>query len=209
MAKIKIPAAPAIRRLPSYLQIVRQAKADGNEYISGTIIAAELNLEPIQVRKDLALTGISGKPKRGYLVTALITAIEHFLGWDKPKNAILIGAGNLGTALTGYQEFRFHGLNFVAAFDTNPEKIGKRIHGVPIFSLISLEEKVKNLDATLAVLTVPSSQAQETADLIVKTGINAIWNFTNTKINVPDNVAVQREDLTSGYAMLCAALQLS
>ncbi|NLK46170.1 MAG: redox-sensing transcriptional repressor Rex, partial [Treponema sp.] len=150
-----------------------------------------------------------GKPKRGYLVTALITAIEHFLGWDKPKNAILIGAGNLGTALTGYQEFRFHGLNFVAAFDTNPEKIGKRIHGVPIFSLISLEEKVKNLDATLAVLTVPSSQAQETADLIVKTGINAIWNFTNTKINVPDNVAVQREDLTSGYAMLCAALQLS
>ena len=94
MAKIKIPAAPAIRRLPSYLHIVRQAKADGNEYISGTIIAAELNLEPIQVRKDLALTGISGKPKRGYLVTALITAIEHFLGWDKPKNAILIGAGN-------------------------------------------------------------------------------------------------------------------
>ncbi len=208
MAKIKIPAAPAIRRMPSYLHLIRQADADGIEYISGTVIANELNLEPIQVRKDLALTGITGKPKRGYLVPALITAIEHFLGWDKPKNAILIGAGNLGTALTGYQEFQFHGLNFVAAFDTNPERIGKFIHGVPVLSMNCLEENVKNLGATIAVLTVPSSHAQETADLIVKTGIRAIWNFTNTKINVPDNVAVQREDLTSGYAMLCAAVQL-
>ena len=209
MAKIKIPAAPAVRRLPSYLHIVRQAEADGVDYISGTLIASELNLEAIQVRKDLAMTGIAGKPKRGYPVSALITSIEHFLGWDQPKNAVLVGAGNLGTALTGYQEFKNHGLNFVAAFDTNKERIGKIIHGVHVYSLKSLDEKVKNLDATFAVLTVPSSQAQQTADLIVNAGIKAIWNFTNTKINVPDNVVVQQEDLTSGYAMLCAAVQLS
>ena len=117
MTKNKIPAAPSIRRLPSYLHIIRQAQSDGLEYISGTVIANELVLEPIQVRKDLAITGIIGKPKRGYPVGELITAIEHFLGWDSAKNAILIGAGNLGTALTGYQEFKNHGLNFVAAFD--------------------------------------------------------------------------------------------
>jgi len=209
MARKKIPAAPAIRRLPSYLQIARQAEADGLEYLSGTVISTELNYEPIQVRKDLSMTGIVGRPRRGYPVKPLVKSIEHFLGWDNPKNVVLIGAGNLGTALTGYQEFAVHGLNFVAAFDTNPDRIGKYIHGVPVLSLNSFEENVKNLGATLAVLTVPSSQAQQVADLIVKSGINAIWNFTNTKIDVPAHVAVQKEDLTSGYAMLCAALQLS
>ena len=158
------------------------------------------------MRKDLSITGIIGKPKRGYPVAALTTAIEHFLGWDAPKNAILIGAGNLGTALTGYQEFQYHGLNFVAAFDANPDKINKMIHGVPVLSLNSLEENIKNLNAAIAVLTVPSSQAQQIADILVEAGIHAIWNFTNVKLKVPESVIVQREDLTSGYAILCVML---
>lgn len=206
MATQKIPATPSIRRLPSYLHLVKQAHAQGLQYISGTIIANELNLEPIQVRKDLSITGINGKPKRGYPVDALIVAIEHFLGWDIPKNAVLIGAGNLGTALSGYQEFRYHGLNFVAAFDNNPDKIGKMIHGVPILSLSYLEENIKSLDATIAVLTVPSSEAQRITDILVKANIKAIWNFTNTKLQVPDSVIVQREDLTSGYAIMSVQL---
>ncbi|MCQ2593849.1 MAG: redox-sensing transcriptional repressor Rex [Treponemataceae bacterium] len=202
MTQTKIPATPTIRRLPSYLHIIKQAQSEGTEYISGTVIANELNLEPIQVRKDLALTGITGKPKRGYPVGELICAIEHFLGWDTPKKAVLIGAGNLATALSGYQEFKYHGLNFVAAFDTSADRIGKTIHDVPIFALDELAAKVKELEVTIAVLTVPSSQAQQTAETVVQAGINAIWNFTNTKLKVPDHVAVQREDLTSGFAML-------
>jgi redox-sensing transcriptional repressor len=207
MAKQKIPATPSIRRLPSYLHIIRQAEKDGEEYISGTVIANELNLEPIQVRKDLAITGIIGKPKKGYPVHALITAIEHFLGWDSIRDAVLVGIGNLGSALMGYQEFQFHGLNIVAAFDKDPKKIGSTVHGVPVLPLDTMELQVRNLGVAMAILTVPSTAAQETADMLVKAGITAIWNFTNEKLKVPDSVVVQKEDLSSGYAMLCVMIQ--
>lgn len=206
LVKQKIPATPSIRRLPSYLHIIRNALSEGYENISGTFIAEELQLEPIQVRKDLAITGIVGKPKRGYPVIPLIAAIEHFLGWNDAKNAIIIGAGHLATALVDYQEFQFHRLLFVGAFDTDAQKIGKIINGVPIFSIKTLNEQVKNLQVTIAVITVPHEAAQETADRVVKAGIKAIWNFTNVKLKLPDDVVSQQEDLTSGYALLSVML---
>jgi len=206
MTKQKISAAPSIRRLPSYLHIIKQAQHDSHEYISGTVIAQELRLEPIQVRKDLAITGIIGKPKKGYPVNALITAIEHFLDWDSRRDAVLVGVGNLGSALMGYQEFKSHGLNIVAAFDRDPEKIGNVIHGVPIISIDSMEQRIRESGITIALLTVPSPFAQEATDIMVRSGIQAIWNFTNTKLKVPDRVVVQKEDLSSGYAMLCVML---
>jgi redox-sensing transcriptional repressor len=205
--KQKISAAPSIRRLPSYLHIIHQLRHGGDEYISGTVIAQELNLEPIQVRKDLAITGIIGKPKKGYPVDALINAIERFLGWDSIRDVVLVGAGNLGTALMGYREFRFHGLNLVAAFDKNPQKIGSVIHGITVLSADTMEIQVRSFRVKTAILTVPSSFAQETTDILVKAGIEGIWNFTNVKLKVPENVVVQKEDLSSGYAMLCMMTQ--
>lgn len=171
------------------------------------MIAQELNLEPIQVRKDLAITGIIGKPKKGYPVDALIAAVERYLGWDEMHDAIVVGAGNLGSALLGYPEFRIHGLHIVAAFDTDPEKIGRRIHGVTVLNLTDLESTMRNSKVDYAILTVPSPQAQETADTLVKSGIRAIWNFTNAKLKIPDEVVVHREDLSSGYALLSVMLQ--
>ncbi|WP_024467346.1 redox-sensing transcriptional repressor Rex [Treponema pedis] len=202
MAKQKILAAPSIRRLPSYLHLIKDAKERGLDYISGTVIAEELQLEPIQVRKDLTITGIVGVPKRGYPVDPLITAIEEFLGWNRENTAFLIGVGNLGTALSGYQGFREHGLNICAAFDSDKKKIGKAFHGVPVFNLSQLSEKMSEYKPVIAILTVPSEYAQEAADKLVEAGIKAVWNFTNVKINVPDDVLVQKEDLSSGYAML-------
>lgn len=102
MNRRKVSYAPSVRRLPSYLLIAKQAFDAGDEYISGTLIAGELSLEPIQVRKDLAITGISGRPKRGYPVGPLITAIEAYLNWDRRVDAVLVGAGNLGSALVGF-----------------------------------------------------------------------------------------------------------
>lgn len=206
MAKQKIPAAPSIRRLPSYLHIVRQAQREEHEFISGTVIAQELNLEPIQVRKDLSITGIIGKPKKGYPTAALVAAIERFLGWDSVQDAVLIGVGNLGTALMGYQEIRLHGLNVVAAFDKDPKKVGTSVHGVQVMALDSLELQVRHLGVKLAILTVPAAFAQETADTLVRAGIEAIWNFTNVKLKVPESVVVQKEDISSGYAMLCVMI---
>jgi redox-sensing transcriptional repressor len=202
MAKVKVSYAPSVRRLPSYLHIIRQAERSRDFYISGTVIAQELNLEPIQVRKDLAITGIVGKPKKGYPVEELIKAIERYLGWDQSHDAVLVGAGNLGSALMGYQEFQRHGLKIVAAFDTDPQKIGGRVHGVPVRAMEDLEGGIKDIKAEIAILTVPSPFAQSTAETLVRAGITSIWNFTNTKLKVPDDIIVQREDLSSGYALL-------
>jgi redox-sensing transcriptional repressor len=205
--KRKIPATPSVRRLPSYLYCIRQAQEDGSQYISGTSIAQELRLEPIQVRKDLAMTGIMGKPKKGYPVEDLIKAIEHFLGWDSAQDVILVGAGNLGCALMGHQEFRLHGLHIVAAFDKNPQKIGTTIHGVRVLPMDSLETEIREMRIKVAILTIHSDVAQETANRLVGAGVRGIWNFTAFKIQVPETVAVQTENLSSGYAMLCVAMQ--
>jgi redox-sensing transcriptional repressor len=202
MAKLKVSYAPSVRRLPSYLHIIRQAERGRDFYISGTVIAQELNLEPIQVRKDLAITGIVGKPKKGYPVEDLIKAIERYLGWDQSHDAVLVGAGNLGSALMGYQEFQRHGLKIVAAFDTDPQKVDARVHGVPVRAMKDLESGIKEINAEIAILTVPSPFAQSTAETLVRAGITSIWNFTNTKLKVPDDIIVQREDLSSGYALL-------
>jgi redox-sensing transcriptional repressor len=204
MENLRISAAPSIRRLPSYLHIIRVH--EGEEYISGTVIARELNLESIQVRKDLSITGIVGKPKKGYPMGELIDAIEHFLGWDSPQDAVLVGVGNLGTALLGYSEFQFHGLNIMAAFDTNPRKIGSVVHGVKILNAATMDIQIRNFGAKIAILTVPRDHAQESADALASAGIRGIWNFTSVKLKVPDTVIVQKEDLTSGYAMLCVKM---
>ena len=207
MARPKIAAVPSIRRLPSYLHTIRQLQSEDNKYISGTIIAQELNLEPIQVRKDLAITGIMGTPKRGYLVQDLIRAIERYLTWDSITKGVLVGVGNLGTALMGYSELKLHGLNLIAAFDQDPNKIGSLVHGIPVKSVASMEEEIRSLKVKIAILTVPAGAAQETTDALIRGGIVGIWNFTNVKLKIPENVVVQKEDLSSGYAMLCVMMQ--
>lgn len=202
MPGLKLSSLPTIKRLPTYLHVVETAMRDGREFISGTVIAEELELEPIQVRKDLALTGIVGKPRVGFPVGGLIEAINRFLDWNNNHRAVLIGTGHLGTALMGYPEFRRHGMSILAAFDSSVEKIGTHINNIEVFDLQKLEAKISELDIELAILTVPSQVAQEICDLIVKSGIKAIWNYTNVKLKVPKNVIVQKEDLSSGYAVL-------
>jgi len=202
MPKFKVSYAPSVRRLPSYLLLAKQAQEHGDEYISGTLIALELSLEPIQVREDLSITGIAGKPKRGYPVVPLISAIESYLNWDKRVDAIVVGAGNLGSALSGFPGFKQHGLYIVAGFDADPGKVGSTIHDSPVYPISQLAERIVSMNIAVAILTVPSANAQDVATILVSAGIKAIWNFTNVKLKVPDDVVVQNEDLSSGYAML-------
>lgn len=201
----KAASLPTIRRLPAYLQVVRQAEIDGILVISGTTIAEELELEPIQVRKDLAVTGIVGKPRVGYEVKKLIAALEHFLRWDLSHNAIVIGAGNLGVALIGHSEFRKNGLNIIAAFDTDPSKINTRVHGIKIHDLSEMPAYIKDNNITMVILTIPGHSAQDVCNAAIDCGIKSIWNFTSVKLKVPDGatgVLIQKEDLSSGYAIL-------
>jgi len=193
---------PTIRRLPSYLNVIRRALEKDLKVISGTVIASELELEPIQVRKDLAVTGIVGKPRVGYDVKELKNAIESFLNWDKKHKAIVIGTGNLGTALIGYHGFKQNGMDIIASFDSSEDKIGKFILNVETYPMDKLPSMVKDESVDIAILTVPSENAQEVTDTLVNAGISAIWNFTNLKLKVPKDVLVLREDLSSSYAVL-------
>jgi redox-sensing transcriptional repressor len=199
----KISASiPTIRRLPSYLQVVKRYKAEGLTVISGTVIAEELELEAIQVRKDLAVTGIAGKPRVGYPVTELISAIEKFLNWNRGCRAIVVGAGNLGSALMGYQELKDHGLTLVAAFDMSIDKIGPRDNAPTVYPMNEMPAVVEKKQARLAILTVPAGVAQDVCDKLVAAGIRRRWNFSNVRLRVPDGVLVMQEDLSSGYAVL-------
>ncbi len=201
----KVPV-PTVRRLPRYLHLLKRCQSNGRESISATDIANRLELESIQVRKDLSYTGIVGKPRVGYTVTELIKAIEDFLGWSSRTNAILIGVGSLGSALLGYSAFQKHGLDIVAAFDNQREKIGMDVHNIPIYHIDELENRGASLGAAIAIMTLPASAAQEVTDRLVATGIKGVWNFSPIKINVPDDVIVQDEDLSTGLAVLSIKL---
>src|SRR5690606_34515766 len=145
MAGVKLSSVPTIKRLPGYLHIIEAALREGKEYISGTVIADELELEPIQVRKDLAITGITGKPRIGFPVGELIEAITQFLDWHHTHKAVLVGTGNLGSALSGYGEFSRHGMHILAAFDADPKKVGKSLNGIEIFPMDRIGDLIPEL----------------------------------------------------------------
>ncbi|MDG5813936.1 redox-sensing transcriptional repressor Rex [Chitinispirillales bacterium ANBcel5] len=203
----KRAALPTIRRLPSYLSILYAMKKEGLETVSGTVIAEKMLCEPIQVRKDLAVTGIAGRPRIGFGVGETIEAIENFLGWNNTTDAFLIGAGSLGTALLGYAGFLRHNLNIIAAFDVAKDKVGAVIHGKKVLDIEKLEDLASRMHVHMAILTVPASSAQAIAERLIACGIYGLWNFTSEKILVPDNVVVQNEDLSSGLAVLCTRLR--
>lgn len=196
-----------VRRLPAYLQLLRVLDAEGLDYVSGTVLAGTHNLEPVIVRKDLAVTGIAGLARRGFNVKDLIAAIEKFLGWDNQTKAILVGVGNLGSALLGYRGFDLFGLRIVGAFDADPQKVGQWSQGRKVQPLKQLNAFVKRQNIHLGILTVPVESAQAAADLMVQAGILGIWNFTPVKLAVPDEVVTQKEDLAQGLAVLSHRLQ--
>ncbi len=206
MADERIPL-PAVRRFPSYLRILMQLRESGARNISATQLAAELGLTPIQVRKDLASTGIEGRPKVGFSVEELIVAITHSLGWDNDAEALIIGAGNLGSALAAYDGFSAYGLRIAAIFDKDPEKIGRSIGDLTVQPVDRINQYIKSSRVTIAVIAVPAKQAQATADMLVKCGIRGIWNFAPVNLKVPEDVVMQRTDLAASFAVLSVMLR--
>ncbi len=197
---------PSIRRLPSYLHLLKELKQQNVELISTTAMSEKLKLDAISIRKDLALTEIKGRPKVGYNVTELITAIENFLGWSNRSDAFVVGMGHLGQALVGYSGFENYGLRIVCGFDTDEALVGRKIKGINIFDISELPILIKRLHVEMLILTVPKDQAQEVAEIAVKAGVRGIWNFTPTKLDLPDSVIIQKEDMAAGLAVLSARL---
>lgn len=198
----KTAGVPTLKRLPLYLRLLRQMKERGEEYASGAVVAKELGLDPIVVRKDLAITGAVGRPRLGFQMDEIITAIEEFLGWSNTSDAFLVGVGNLGAALLGYQGFEQHGIRIVAAFDSNPKIIGKTVHGKTVLDIAKLPSLAKRMHVQIGVITATASVAQGIADAMIAGGIRGIWNFTPATLVAPPHVILQREDLAASLAVL-------
>ncbi len=200
---------PTIKRFPSYLRILEEEEKKGAEYVSTTTLADALDLKPIQVRKDISSTGINGKPKVGFPVKELSEAINHALGWDNVNSAIIVGAGNLGRALSGYEGFNAYGLSVAAIFDNDEKKIGEQVSGLTIRDIREVRDYIKDNHIGIAVITVPASVSQETADYLVDCGVRGIWNFAPKDLKVPEGVVLQRTDLATSLAVLSAKLRNS
>lgn len=196
-----------IRRLPQYLRIFYNLHAYGRELVSSTTLAEETQLLPIVIKKDLQAVGAPSKLRAGFKVAGTISVIEKFLGWNNLNKAFLVGVGHLGAALLGFDGFKNHGLKIVAAFDTHPEKVSSEVNGVHVYHTSQLSTIVEKENLKIAILTLPAAAAQGVTDTLIAAGIKAIWNFAPVNLTVPSGVIVQKEDISSGLAELCAKLK--
>ena len=197
----KVPE-PTLRRLPCYLSNIKLMKEKGEQYVSSTQISKEINIDASQIAKDLSYVNISGRTRVGYNIDALIEVLESFLGFTNMHKAFLFGVGSLGAALLRDSGLHHFGLEIVAAFDVNPELVGKDLNGIPIFHSDDFEAKMKEYDVNIGVLTVPINIAQEITDKMVDGGIKAVWNFTPFRIRVPENIVVQNTSLYAHLAVM-------
>ena len=202
----KTVSEPTLKRLPLYHHFLKELLQREQGAVSCTDIGEELNLDPTQVRKDLEAAGISGRPRIGYATAAVVDGIERFLGWKKVSEAFLVGAGSMGSALLGYRKFEECGLKIVAAFDRDPAKVGRKIHGKHVLALDKLTDLAQRMHVLIGIITAPAVEAQAVADALVAGGVRAIWNFAPVRLRVPEHIIVHNEDLYCSLASLSQKL---
>ena len=187
-----------INRLTLYHFILDNLKID-EQYISSSKIAQLLNIDDSQIRKDLKYLDYSGKCRVGYDAKKLKVTIEERLGFKQKRDAFIIGAGNLGSALAKYDSFKDYGLNIIAMFDNDLKKIGTKVNGIEVFSFAKVGNLATRLGVDIAILTVPKEFAAMAASSLVDAGIKYIWNFTPCILDVPKEVKVWNENLIGSF----------
>ena len=197
-----------LERLMRYYRFLSEITARGPaRAVTSAQIAAALDIDPTQVRKDFAAIGLQGMGRVGYEVCEACRAIRVALGFDQQYEAVLVGAGNLGGALLAYSGFVRYGLHIVAAFDSNQNRIGSEIAGLTIRSTMLMKSYVETSKIRLAILTTPVEVSQEMADRLVSAGVKAIWNFTPTQLAVPPVVFVRDEHISMGLCEIAFHLR--
>lgn len=187
-----------INRLTLYHFILDTLNED-EQFISSTKIAQLLRIDDSQVRKDLKYLDYSGKCRVGYDAKKLKQIIEERLGFKQRRDAFIIGAGNLGSALAKYDSFQDYGLNILAMFDSDDKKIGTVINGKEVFDVAKVENLASRLQVDMAILTVPKECAHSATNYLVGAGIKYIWNFTPCILDVPKDVKVWNENLIGSF----------
>ena len=168
--------------------------------VTSAEIASALDIDPTQVRKDLGSIGIVGMGRVGFETCEVCRSIRAALGFDREVDAVLVGAGRLGSALLSYPGFVRYGLDIAAAFDNDKKLKGRKVSGLVVKPMQSLKPFVEKHDIKLAIITTPANVSQHLADRLVEMGIKAIWNFSPTRLIVPEEVLVRDEHISIGFA---------
>ena len=191
-----IPDA-TIERIALYSRPIENLLKKGVKVVSSKKLAELCRVNPAQVRKDLSYFGEFGVRGVGYDVNDLLTEIKKILVSDREWRLGIVGLGNLGKALVAHENFLKRGYRFVAAFDADPAKIGRRIPpGLVIQPITKLKGLAKELGIEIGVITTPASRAQSVADLLIEVGIKAILNFSPVQVRKPECCLVQNVDFT-------------
>ena len=190
-----------INRLTLYHCLLKYTFNDKN-FISSFEIADILDLDDSLVRKDIALCGVLGRRKNGYQTNDLKQAIEQTLGFSQRKKVAIVGAGNLGTALVNYADFKDYGIDVLALFDNDPSKIGQKVGSNLILSLEQLSNISSKNNIKTVILAVPPTKAQEVTNYVVKCGIKFIWNFTPVILKAPPTVTIHHENIVSSFLQM-------
>jgi redox-sensing transcriptional repressor len=193
MIKTKISRS-VIPRLSVYYRALASYKEGGE--VSSRTLSELTGFSAAQIRRDLTYFGQFGTPGRGYVVSDLKKEILKILGIDKLWNVILVGVGNLGTALLSYKGFHEQGFNITAALDSDPRKVGKKIGGIVVGRIDDLKKAIQKKNAQMAIVTVPSEAAQETINSLVEAGVKSILNFAPIRPRVPASVELINIDLS-------------
>jgi len=174
--------------------------------ISSEELARRGGTTSAQVRKDLSFFGSFGKRGLGYSVPELAGRLREILGLGREWRVVIVGAGKIGAALAQYRGFRQRGFNILAAYDNNPEKLGKRLEGIEVRDIEQLERDIQREKPDIVVLTVPGDQAQRMVDRVVKAGVKAILNFAPAQLQAPPDVTVKTVNMAMELEGLSFAL---
>lgn len=189
-------------RLARYREIVEAARSAGKSYVSSDACGRELHVDGTLVRKDMACLGVVGKPHVGYPVGDVVAALERHVDEQTQRAAVLVGAGNMGTALVTSATLERHGVHLEAVFDRDATKVGLPVGRHQIASIDELEPMINQCGAKLGVVTVPADSAQEIIDRMARAGIKVIWNFAPIRPQVPAGVRVLNEHLAESVGRL-------
>ncbi len=208
MDKIKIPKATA-RRLPLYYRYLILLNEEGKEKekVSSTELSEAVQVDSASIRRDFSYFGALGKRGYGYDVKSLLGFFKKILNQDTLTNVALIGVGNLGHALLNYNFKRSNNIRISCAFDINSDLTGKIVSGVPVYDMKDMIEQIREQQITIAILTVPQTNAQKTANEIVEAGVRGIMNFTPVRLSAPAGVRIQNVDLATELQTLVYFLE--
>lgn len=199
--RAKVPI-PALERLATYLTVLSGLRSRAVEKVSSSDIEERTGISAAQVRKDLSYFGEFGRPGIGYKVEELHDGLRRILKLDNTQPVILVGAGNLGSALTGYPPLRYGSFQIVAVFDNNYNKIGKQLWDLTIRDIASIAEVNAQLGARIGIIAVPAAAAQEVAERMVAADVCTILNFAPAVLKLPPAVMVRNVDFVQELAVL-------